>query len=68
MSVASRMESGWLALVYVCVFVCLFVCLCECVCLCMHACMPVCISVHSCSAGSHLVSVLIATRDNRETR
>ena len=45
-------------------FVCLFVCLCECVCVC--ACMPVCISVHSCSSGSHLVSVLIATRDNRE--
>ena len=36
----------------------------ECVCVC--ACMPVCISVHSCSAGSHLVRVLIATRDNRE--
>ena len=44
-SVASIMESGWFALVYVCVFVCLcecvclFVCLCECVCLCMHACL-----------------------------
>ena len=44
--------------------VCLFVCVSGCVC----ACMPVCISVHSCSAGSHLVSVLIATRDNREIR
>ena len=76
MSVPSRMQSGWFALVYVCVFVCasvrvclfvcLFVCLCECACVC--ACMPVCISVHSCSAGSHLVSVLIATRDNREIR
>ena len=29
---------------------------------CVCACMPACISVHSCSAGSHLVSVLIATR------
>ena len=58
---------------------CVFVFLCECACLfvflfacffclsvCVCACMPVCISVHSCSAGSHLVSVLIATRDNRE--
>ena len=42
--------------------------LCMCVCLFVCACMPVCISVHSCSAGSHLVSVLIATRDNREIR
>ena len=52
----------------VCLFVCVsvFVCLFFCVCLCVCACMPVCISVHSCSAGSHLVSVLIATRDNRE--
>ena len=53
---------------------CVFVCLCECVCLfvCVSvyvcACMPVCINVHSCSAGSHLVSVLIATRGNREIR
>ena len=62
MGVPSRMESGWFALVYVCV--CLFVCVSGCVC----ACMPVCISVHPCSAGSHLVSVLIATRDNREIR
>ena len=46
------------------VLVCSFVCVCVRVC----ACMPVCISVHSCSAGSHLVSVLIATRDNREIR
>ena len=59
MSVPSRMESGWFALVYVCVFVCL----CECVCVC--ACMSVCISVHSCSAGSHLVSVLIATMSGK---
>ena len=44
--------------------VCLFFCVSGFVC----ACMPVCISVHSCSAGSHLVSVLIATRDNREIR
>ena len=72
MSVPGRMESaGGLHLcmcvcVCVCVFVCLFVCLCECVCVC--TCMPVCISVHSCSAGSHLVSVLIATRDNRKIR
>ena len=36
--------------------------------MCVCACMPACISVHSCSAGSHLVSVLIATRDNREIR
>ena len=62
MSVPSRMESGWFALVYVCV--CVFVCVSVCVC----ACMPACISVHSCSAVSHLVSVLIATRDNREIR
>ena len=62
MSLPSRMESGWFALVYVCV--CVFVCVSGCVC----ACMPVCIIVHSCSAGSHLVSVLIATRDNREIR
>ena len=48
----------------VCLFVCLFVCVSMCVC----ACMPVSISVHSCSAGSHLVSVLIATRDNRGIR
>ena len=41
---------------------------CTCVCVCVCACMPVCISVNSCSAGSHLVSVLIATRDNREIR
>ena len=56
MSVPSRMESGWFAHVYVCVFVCL----CEWVCLCMHACVH--ISVHSCTAGSHLVSVLIANK------
>ena len=62
MGVPSRMESGWFSLVYVCV--CLFVCVSGCVC----ACMPVCISVHSCSVGSHLVSVLIATRDSREIR
>ena len=74
MSVPSRMESGWFALVYVCVFfclcecVCLFVCVFVCVSVCVCACMPVCISVHSCSAGSHLVSMLIATRDNREIR
>ena len=49
---------------HLCMCVCLFVCVSGCVC----ACMPVCISVHSCSAGSHLVSVLIATRDNREIR
>ena len=55
MGVPSRMESGWFALVYVCVFVCL----CD---WCVYACMPVCISVHSCSAGSHLVSVLIANK------
>ena len=73
-SVPSRMESGWFALVYVCVFVCvsvficLFVNLFVCVSVCVCACMPVCISVHSCSPGSHLVSVLIATRDNREIR
>ena len=36
--VPSRMESGWFALVYVCVFVCL----CEWVCLCMHACVHKC--------------------------
>ena len=48
----------------VCLFVCLFVCVSMCVC----ACMPVCISVHSCSTGSHLVSGLIAARDNREIR
>ena len=36
MSVPSRMESGWFALVYVCVFVCLsvFECVCLFVCLC----------------------------------
>ena len=72
MSVPSRMESGWFALVYVCeclfvcVSVCLFVCLFFCLSVCVCACMPVCISVHSYSASSHLVSVLIATRDNRE--
>ena len=70
MGVPSRMESvGGLHLcmrVCVCLFVYLFVCVSVCVCVC--ACMPVCISVHSCSAGSHLVSVLIATRDNREIR
>ena len=72
MSVPSRMQSGWFALVYVCVclfvcasvcvclFICLFVYLCECACVC--ACMPVFISVHSFSAGSHLVSVLIANK------
>ena len=49
---------------HLCMCVCVFVCVSGCVC----ACMPVCISVHSCSAGSHLVSVLIATRDNREIR
>ena len=49
---------------HLCMCVCLFVCVSGCV----YACMPVCISVHSCSAGSHLVSVLIATRDNREIR
>ena len=45
MSVPSRMESGWFALVYVCecLFVCLLVFLFECVCLCMHA------SVHKCA-------------------
>ena len=72
MSVLSRIESGWFALVYVCVclFVrlCVFVCLFVCVSVCVCACMPVCISVHSCSASSHLVSVLIAIRDNREIR
>ena len=51
-----------------CLFVCLFLCLFVCVSVCVCACMPVCISVHSCSAGSHLVSVLIATKDNREIR
>ena len=61
MGVPSRMESGGL---HLCMCVCLVVCVSGCVC----ACMPVCISVHSCSAGSHLVSVLIATRDNREIR
>ena len=73
MSLPSRMESEWFSLVYVCVFVCLCECACLFVCLlvfCLSvrvcACMPVCISVHSCNAGSHLVSVLIATRDNRE--
>ena len=49
---------------HLCMCVCLFVCVTGCV----YACMPVCISVHSCSSGSHLVSVLIATRDNREIR
>ena len=49
---------------HLCMCVCLFVCVSGCV----YACMPVCISVHSYSAGSHLVSVLIATRDNREIR
>ena len=51
-------KSGWFVLV--CVYVCLFVCVSVCAC----ACMPVCISVHSCSAGSHL-NVHIATSDNR---
>ena len=46
----------------VCVCVCLFVCVRVC------TCMPVCICVHSYGAGSHLVSALIATRDNREIR
>ena len=55
---------------YVCVFVCLFECVCLffCVSVCVCACMSACISVHSCSAGSHLVSVLIAARDNREIK
>ena len=48
MSVPSRMESGWFALVYVCVFFCL----CECaylfVCLLVFFCLSVCVFVHAC--------------------
>ena len=65
MSVPSRME--WVVCTCVCVHVCLFVRLCVFVCL--FACLCECVFVHAClCAGPHLVSVLIATRDNREIR
>ena len=52
----SRMVSTRMGGLYLCVCVCVFLC----VSVHVSACMPVCISVHSCSAGSHL-NVLIAT-------